>query len=77
MNQHRLMLLKISVQQMEALENHQEARFLESLRQHVQQQYPSYAEVSPRIMTRLIGFGVARARDYGFTWQSSSAPSCI
>lgn len=56
---------------MEALENHQETGFLETLRQHVQRQYPAYAEVSPRIMTRLIGFGVARARDYGFTWQSS------
>ncbi|MGR8932081.1 MAG: hypothetical protein ACU836_15730 [Gammaproteobacteria bacterium] len=53
------------------MQRHQEENFLEILRQHVQQAYPAYAEVSPRIMTRLIGFGVERARDYGFTWQST------
>jgi hypothetical protein len=64
-------MLTIHPHQLSLLDQHQEQRFRASLCRHIQQTYPAYARLSPVMLTRLIGFGLARARRYGFTWQAS------
>lgn len=64
-------MLTLHPRQINILDQHQEQQFRETLRRKIQQEYPAYAPVSPAILTRLIGFGLARARSYGFAWQSS------
>lgn len=64
-------MLTILPHQINILDQHQEQQFRETLRRRIQQEYPAYAPVSPAILARLIGFGLARARSYGFAWQSS------
>lgn len=64
-------MLTIHPHQIKLLDQHQEQRFRATLRKHIQQEYPAYAQVSPVTLMRLIGFGLARARSYGFTWQSN------
>jgi hypothetical protein len=64
-------MLTLHPRQIKLLDQHQEQQFRVTLRKYIQQEYPAYAPVSPAILTRLIGFGLARARSYGFAWQSS------
>jgi hypothetical protein len=64
-------MLTLHPHQLSLLDQHQEQRFRASLCRHLQQTYPAYARLSPVTLTRLIGFGLARARRYGFTWQAS------
>jgi len=64
-------MLTLRPQQIDQLDQYQEQQFRAILCRHIQQHYPAYAPVSPITLTRLIGFGLARARSYGFTWQSS------
>ncbi|WP_027147569.1 hypothetical protein, partial [Methylobacter marinus] len=64
-------MLTIQPHQLSLLDQHQEQRFRATLCRHIQQTYPAYARLSPITLTRLIGFGLARARCYGFTWQAS------
>lgn len=64
-------MLTIQPHQLSLLDQHQEQRFRASLCRHIQQTYPAYARLSPVTLTHLIGFGLARARCYGLTWQAS------
>lgn len=65
-------MLTIRSQQMDALENYQQLQFRKMLCEQIQQEYPSYGKVSSSTLMKLIGFGLARARNYGLSLQSSS-----
>ncbi|HMU64787.1 MAG TPA: hypothetical protein PKD35_08900 [Nitrosomonas sp.] len=64
-------MLTIRSQQMEALESYQQLQFRKMLCEHIQQEYPVYGKVSSSTLMKLIGFGLTRARNYGFSLQSS------
>jgi hypothetical protein len=64
-------MLTLHPRQIDRLDQYQEQQFRTTLCTHIRRQYPAYAQVSPTTLTCLIGFGLARARGYGFTWQSS------
>jgi len=66
-------MLTLRPSQMAAFEQYQEGQFRATLRRQIQQDYPAYAPVPPAVLDRLLGFGLARARHYGFAWQSSLA----
>lgn len=64
-------MLTLSSDQFATFDNQAEQGFRQQLLAYVLQECPGYAEVSPITLNRLIGHGLARARRYGFTFQST------
>ncbi|MBX3667241.1 MAG: hypothetical protein KF778_02475 [Rhodocyclaceae bacterium] len=64
-------MLTITADQLERLDQTQQARFASALCASIQTDYPDYARLAPVVLQVLVANALARAQSYGLTWRSS------